>query len=494
MPISTAVSAARVARVLGILAIFQDLRGGSAVFLPPRIAVLGQGNTASTYASAKVTLSNGAAEAASLYGFGSPIHAAVQRLLPVTGDGVGSTPITIYPLQDGTTPAEKTITPSGVPTEDFVASVKLGGRQSQNIAIPAGSTVAQMVTLIFAGINGTLDMPMLATDDTTEVTCTAKWGGLSGNDITAEITGGATAGTSFVIADTVAGAGDPIPADITTILSEMGNVWDNVLVNCLTWTNTAALDAIKAHGDGRWGALVHAPYVALTATPEAVAATLIAAGDLRKDDRINSTISVPGALDMPWEYAARAAVRITGRMDSNPASDYANLQLSGLRTGLDSEQFDTDQRDLLVKAGISTVEVVAQSYEMSDTVTYYHPDDEPIPGYRYVVDLVKIFNTIFNIRLEFIKEEWDGAPLLNDDDPTKNPRAKKPKMAKAALASIVDGLAFEAILTKPATIKAGIEAGINATNPKRLDMKLTVLLSGNVNIRSVDLNFGFSFS
>jgi hypothetical protein len=148
----------------------------------------------------------------------------------------------------------------------------------------------------------------------------------------------------------------------------------------------------------------------------------------------------------------------------------------------------------LVKAGISTVEVVAQSYEMSDTVTYYHPDDEPIPGYRYVVDLVKIFNTIFNIRLEFIKEEWDGAPLLNDDDPTKNPRAKKPKMAKAALASIVDGLAFEAILTKPATIKAGIEAGINATNPKRLDMKLTVLLSGNVNIRSVDLNFGFSFS
>ena len=107
---------------------------------------------------------------------------------------------------------------------------------------------------------------------------------------------------------------------------------------------------------------------------------------------------------------------------------------------------------------------------------------------------MKIFNTIFNIRLEFIKEEWDGAPLLNDDDPTKNPRAKKPKMAKAALASIVDGLAFEAILTKPAIIKAGIEAGINATNPKRLDMKITVLLSGNVNIRSVDLNFGFSFS
>ena len=43
------------------------------------------------------------------------------------------------------------------------------------------------------------------------------------------------------------------------------------------------------------------------------------------------------------------------------------------------------------------------------------------------------------------------------------------------------------------TAKAATTASINATNPKRLDVSTTVQLSGNTNILSVDLNFGFFF-
>ena len=93
----------------------------------------------------------------------------------------------------------------------------------------------------------------------------------------------------------------------------------------------------------------------------------------------------------------------------------------------------------------------------------------------------------------FANTEWDGAPLLPDDQPTSNRSAKKPKTAKAAVAALIDSLGLEAIISDPATAKNSIIAGINESNPKRLDLAVTVQLSGNANIISVDLDFGFFF-
>ena len=76
---------------------------------------------------------------------------------------------------------------------------------------------------------------------------------------------------------------------------------------------------------------------------------------------------------------------------------------------------------------------------------------------------------------------------------TTNPSAKKPKMAVAAAAAMVDSLALEAIVSDPETSKALIVAGINPTNPKRLDLVVPIFLSGNTNIKSIDLQFAFFF-
>ena len=102
-------------------------------------------------------------------------------------------------------------------------------------------------------------------------------------------------------------------------------------------------------------------------------------------------------------------------------------------------------------------------------------------------------NIIFNLALIFKADEWKGAPLLSDDTPTTNPTAKKPKDAKAAVAKLIDQLAKEAIISDPDSAKASIQAEIDGSNPKRINISLTVKLSGNTNIISVDLNFGFFF-
>jgi len=67
------------------------------------------------------------------------------------------------------------------------------------------------------------------------------------------------------------------------------------------------------------------------------------------------------------------------------------------------------------------------------------------------------------------------------------------EMAVAAANALIDSLGLNAIISDPKTAKENTVAQINEQNPKRLDVALTVQLSGNTNIISVDLNFGFYF-
>jgi len=126
-------------------------------------------------------------------------------------------------------------------------------------------------------------------------------------------------------------------------------------------------------------------------------------------------------------------------------------------------------------------------------VTFYHPTGDPTPAYRFVVDIVKLQNILFNLDLIFATDEWDGAPLIPDDQPTVNRDAKKPKTAVAAVAAMLDSLGLNAIISDPETAKLNTIAEIDSQNPKRLNLVTTVQLSGNTNIKSIDLEFGFFF-
>lgn len=487
--LSTAVAADRVARVLGIKVEFVDLRGGAPFYLPPSIGVFAQPNHGQVYVPGKTQITS-QGQAAEIYGYGSPIHLIAQQLFPAFGDGVGSTLVTVFPLDDGTVAAEWTITPVGVPSAAFTAVVTVGGKVSQNVGIAAGASVADMTAAIDAAVSAVLDMPVNSTDGGTEVTFDSKWRGASANDIQVSIEGGAEAGVTFAVAQTVVGSGNP---DVTTPLTLLGNTWHNLIINALDWTDTTNLDRYSLAGEGRWGSLVHKPMCVFTGTPETDIAVLTTAGNLRKSDRTNSTISVPGATAIPFMYAARAVVRIAQTMSTNPARDYARLTLSGLPAGPEEVQFDTNERDTLVKAGISTVEVVSGVFELSDTVTYYHPDDEPIPGYRFVKDQVKVWNGVFLVAVEFNQVKWDGAPIVDRADAAEveNPDAKDQDDFAAAIYVIIDSLVRDAMATKAADMKATVQ--VDFILPDRVDIKWTHILSSNGRIIAVDQSFGFFF-
>ncbi len=493
MPISTAVDLSAVARVVGIKTAFKDLRGGGVLFLPQRVAIVGQGNTAATYDTTKRQVTS-ALEAAQLYGFGSPIHLAALQLLPINGDGVGTIPVTVYPLDDDGSgvAAAGDITPSGAATGAASFVVKINNIASAQFVVADGDSVATITAAITTAIAAELNLPMTAADGTTVVNLTSKWKGASANDLYIEVeaTSEDNSGITFAVTQPTGGLVNP---DVDDALNQVGDVWETMLLNCMDIADTTTLDKFSTWGEGRWGALTRKPAIVFTGNTATTVTAATAVSDTRKTDRTNSQLVAPGSNDLPLAVAARQLARIVKVAQNNPPRDYGSQDATGLTPGADGDQWTYIDRDAAVKKGSSTIEVKDGVINISDTVTFYHPDGDPIPAYRFVCDIIKLQNIIFNLNLIFATAEWDGAPLIPDIQATINPEAKQPKMAVAEANALIDSLGLNAIISDPETAKESTVAQINEQNPKRLDLSITVQLSGNTNIISVDLNFGFYF-
>lgn len=492
MPISTAVDPSAVARVLGIKTNFIDTNVGGVVLLPQRIALIGQGATGSVYSTDKVRITS-AAEAGATFGYGSPIHLSMLQLLPPNGDGVGSIPVTVYPLDDAGSGVAATgdITPTGGPaTKAGAFRVVINGVQSAQFVIAVDDVVADVKASMIAAINGELNMPMVAADGTTKVDLTSKWKGTSANGLSIVIEGPTDTGFTFVTTQPSGGLVNPVVDDA---LAQVGNVWETMVLNCLDIQDSTALDTFDVFGEGRWGALVRKPLVVFTGHALASPTAITAITDLRKTDRTNVALANPGSVELPFVSAAGELARIAKVANNDPAWDYGRQAVPYIEPGPDGTQWTYPQRDQAVKGGASTIEVRDGEVNISDTVTMYHPDGEPNPPYRFVKDIVALQNIIFNVDLIFNTTTWDGAPLIPDDQPTVNRGAKKPKNARSELGVLSDNLGLLAIISEPTYSKANTLAEIDSQNPNRLNIVYPVKLGGNANIISIDLNFGFFF-
>lgn len=489
--VSTAVDASAVARTVGLKTDFRNLAGGNVFYLPQRIIVVGQGSTAVTYSTDKKRVFSGT-EAGNEYGFGSPLHLAIDELLPSNGDGVGSIPVTAYPLDDDASglAAEGDITPVVSTAELANYKVVINNIPSATFTIEDGDVVADITAKMTTAIAAAAAIPMTAVDSTTTVDVTAKWKGASGNDLYIEIDGPTDKGVTFTITQPTGGATNPA---VDGALDQLGNVWETMVVNCLELADSTALNKYSEVNEGRWGPLVKKPFVGVFTGTTDNFSTVTTITDARGSDRTNATLVAPSSKDLPFVVAARQVARIAPLANNNPPNDYAGQQATGLTPGPDGDQWDYSVRDAAVKAGSSTIEVVDNVIELSDTVTMYHPTGDPTPAYRYVVDIVKVLNINFNTELIFNRDDWKGAPLIPDDQPTVNSTAKKPKMAAAEIAAMLDNLALEAIISDAEFAKGTIIAQISTSNPKRLDITFTTKISGNTNIISIDHYFGFYF-
>ena len=482
-----AIDATAVARAVGVQGTYEPSANNSFFYLPQRIAVVGQGSTAVTYSTTKAQVTT-AFEVGSTYGFGSPLHIAVRELLPNNGAGVGTIPVTVYPLDDDGSgvAAAGDITPSGAATGSASFVVKISEERSEPFTVASGDSVATIVTAMTAAINANVNMQMLATDNTTVLDLAAKWKGSSGNDLVIEVeaTSEDNSGITFALTQPTGGLVNP---DVDDALNQVGDVWETLFLNCMEFDDTTTFL------DARWGSLSKRPGVAFTGNTETAVATAYGTSAGRKTDRSNAYLVAPASNNMPYQVAAAQLVDVAKVAQNNPARDYGSQTAPTITPGADGSQWNYTQRDTAVKNGCSTSIIRDNVLTMQDTVTFYHPDGDPTPAYRYVVDIVKLQQIYYQLNLEFATTKWDGAPLIPDNQATTEPTAKKPKDAKAAVFKVIDRLALKAIISDPDAAKATVTATINSGNPKRLDIVFNVALSGNANIIDVPFTFSFFF-
>lgn len=476
---------------LGISTNYANQGATTIRYLPQRIAVFAQGAESVTYTTDKVRYSSAGQVGAAL-GYGSPAHLIAEQLFPSNGDGVGTIPVTFYPLTkgDGALASTGAITPVGTQTTPATYYVLINKIRSKSFTIAPDASVATIVSSIVAAINGIPSMPVIASDGTTEVTLTSKYHGAIANDIYVEVEGSTTAGTTFTISQPAGGAG---VADVSEHIPKMGSAWETLIINSLASTDTVTLGQFQTEGERRWQPTIHKPYVAFTGSTQATFATAIAVPDARTTDRINCQISAPGCKNLPFVVCARAVTRIAVQANNNPPVAYNGLKLTGLVPGLDSEQWSDVDMNTAVQSGTSISEVRDGIIELTDIVTNYHPSTDPDGSYSYVVDIIKLQNIIYNVNLIFESVGWKGAPLVPDGQEVKNKAARKPSMAKTALFVLFEKLSTEAIISEPEYSKATAAANISTDNPKRLDISFNVKLSGNIKIIDVIQNFGFYF-
>lgn len=491
MAISTAVSLGAVARVVGIKTQFVNTNVGGLANLPQRVALFGQGASASVFSTDKRQITS-SQEAGTLYGFGSPLHLASLQLLPLNGDGLGSIPLTVFPLEDDVSgaPAVGNIATTGAGVKAGALQIVVNGIPSSEFVVEVGDTEVELSPKIIAAVNGVLSMPVIASTALTSVDLTSKWDGTSANSLSIVITGATDTGAVFTVTQPVGGLVNP---SITAALAQVGNVWETLVLNCLDVGDSATLDEFSTFGEGRWGTLTRKPLVVFTGHTLADPVDIVAITDTRKTDRVNSFLANPGSVNLPFVSAAGQLARIALIANNNPARDYGRQAAPYIEPGADGVQWTYVQRDLAVKGGASTVEVHDGVVDVSDTVTAFHPDGDPLPAYRFVKDIVALQNIIFNVDLIFNTAAWDGAPLIPDDQPTINASARKPKNARAALSVLSDNLGLVALISDPAYSKTNTRAEIDSQNPNRLNIVYPVKLGGNVNINSIDINFGFYF-
>ena len=487
-----AVAESAVSRVVGIETKFVNLRG-SVKFLPIRIAVFAQGATASeaSYSEDKIIVTS-AKFVGDTFGYGSPAHLAINELLPPNGGGVGIIPVTLFPLKDDVSAviATGTITPIGTQTAAQTYQIKVNNILSKAFTLAVGASVGDAVEAAVTAINSVINMPILAVDTTsTVITLTSKWKGASANGIKVEVIG-VEAGIVFTTVNPTGGATNP---DVTSALAQVGNIWETLILNCQDIADTTTLDLFRDFFEPRWGPTVKKPGMVFTGTTEANQVTAIVIPEARKAERINSQLVAPGSDDLPFVVAAAQLVNIAVVANNNPPVDYAGQKAVSLTPGTDAEQWDNIEREAAVLGGSSTIEVVDNVIEMSDTVTFNHPTGEEPPAYRFVNDVVKVWQSLFNLALIFEADIWKGAPLIPDNQPTVNPLAKKPKDAVTAIMGMLDSLALEAIISDPEAAKKTIQANISPTNPRRLDISFTYQISGNTGIISITSNWGFFF-
>ncbi len=472
--------------------------------LPMRIAILAEANTANQtgidWDEPKEITS--AQQAGNIYGFGSPIHILYNILRPATGGLLGSIPTVVYPQEEAGSAAAKeiTVTVTGTATRNGTQTVVIAGREGVNgerydINIESGDTATEVAVKIKNAVNAVLGSPMSADNTDGVVTLTSKWAGLTADDLQVSVnTNDISTGMSYAVASSQSGSGTPA---VTTALTNFGDQWNTIVVNSYG-TVSAVLSALEAHNGiadpdlptGRYQATVWKPYIALTGS---VSDDPSATTDAKKNEMTVALCVAPGSKALPMEAAANVAVLLARQTQDSPHSTVHGKLYPDMPAPASIGTMGTsDNRDIIVKKGCSTVSLDNGKYKIQDLVTTYHPAGEIPPAYRYVRDMYLHMNVRYGhllLQQQYVVDHT----IVADNSDVDVDKIVKPKMWRSILSEYALDLASRGLIAVATTMQQSIQVSISQANPARLNDSYDYQITSTANVADSVVTGGFYY-
>lgn len=503
---SLAISSSAVSAVVGTMLSKGNFNENSP-YLPHSISILGEANAANQSGLAADTkqLLTSAKQAATLYGWGSPIYEVCRILFPVNGQAVG-VPVYAYPQAEagGSVAKVITVTPTGTATANGTIYLKISGRSVKDggnyaINIVSGDTPELICDKFRAAVAGVIDSQVLGTGTTTFI-ATAKWKGLTSNDINIVVDlNGTSLGTTYAVVNTTAGSGTP---SVATALTNFGNDWNTFVCNTYGLVSATMTELEAANGipdpttpSGRYGGAIMRPFWAFSGTLLDDPTSITGAG-VRPNNVTIVPCPAPLSLGMGYEAAANVLKGIADLYQSAPHRDAVNMAYPDMpapaSTSVPAMNSQT-VRDAYVKLGCSTVDFVGGVYRLIDLVTTYNASGEFPPYYRWVRDLNVYFNLKFRHNLRVVEKLW-GKTITQDSSTVTADGVVKPKDWVAEIRDLIDDSVRDGLITDAAFSYASIVVGISSQNPNRLDTEYNVKITGIGRVIPATITGGFNFS
>lgn len=501
---SDAVGSERISRIIG----YKLTKGNfseTSPNLPQRVAILAEANTANQSGLDTTPIEiTSAQRAGELFGFGSPAYHILRILRPLSGGGIGGIPTVVYPQAEavGATAKILEVVATGTATGNGTHTLKIAGRggldgQFYDININSGDTASEIHAKIEDAINAVLGSPVTAASTDYEATLTTKWKGLTAQDVSVTVdTNDNDLGITYAVNQTQAASGTP---SIAAALAAFGNNWNTIVINSYG-TVTSIMDALEAYNGipdpsnptGRFAAIIMKPFIAITGTTADDPSSIT---DARLNNVTIALAPAPASSGLPLEAAANMCVLFARKEQDTPNLDVCGMSYPDMPVPEDGDigsMASYENRDLFVKKGCSTVDLVAGVYQVQDFVTTYHKVGELPPQYRYARNLMLDFNIRFGYLLLEAENVLDHS-ISNDGDVVSATNVVKPKQWKGILFSFADDLANRALIADAEFMKESIIVNISSVNPDRFETFFRYKRSGVARISSTTAEAGFNF-
>ena len=462
--------------------------GISGLKIPQKILLIGNYLAAKTPTNNVARLIASVDEAASLYGNGSMLHMMARHAFA----GAGSVPVYALPVAAGVGSATGTITVAGTASTAGTLAIYIAGIRVA-VSIISGLPAPQIATAIAAAVTAKTELPVTAAADAAIVTWTAKWAGLTGNDILVVQnlqTGDAEQSPGTSALTIVAGSGGSANPDITAALAALGDTW-YTMIAC-PYQDTTTLGLVEAAWTARINPSVKRPFVCMYGSVAAYATAVSLANG--RNSPATCIVPVEGSPNMPLAIAAAAIGICANSAQADPARPWKTLGLPGIRAGTVAP-WTYSAKNAAELAGLSTTQPQSDGTVLIyDLVTAYKLNalGAAADEWRYPETIINIAAKMYSLENLFAGTPFDRGIVVDDSAVSSKAYVISPSRVIAFVRKMVDELWIgEAWSRYRDAIMASITAEIDGTNPGRINLSLTDYPSTGLRVMAVLYNWTF---